>query len=85
MAFGLPILITEAAGCVPDIVKDKENGIVIPAGDVNALSAALAHLLNNADLRQRMGPRSRAIIADYTTQAARDKFLEVIEYALKQR
>jgi glycosyltransferase involved in cell wall biosynthesis len=85
MAFGLPILITEAAGCVPDIVKDKENGIVIPAGDVNALSAALAHLLNNADLRQRMGQRSRAIIADYTTQAARDKFLEVIEYALKQR
>ena len=85
MAFGLPIVTTEAAGCVPDIVKDQENGFVVPAGDENALSAALARLSKDADLRRQMGQRSRAIIADYTTEAARDRFLLVIEQALGYR
>jgi glycosyltransferase involved in cell wall biosynthesis len=85
MAFGLPIITTESAGCVPDIVKDQENGFVVPAGDENALSAALARLSKDADLRRQMGQHSRAIIADYTTEAARDRFLLVIEQALGYR
>lgn len=82
MAFGLPVITTDAAGCVPDIVRHEDNGLVVPVGDEGELGAALATLLRNADLCRRMGQRSHALIADYTTEAARDRFLDVIARAL---
>ncbi len=78
MAFGLPVIVTDAAGCVPDIVRDHDNGRVVPAGDVQALSRALGELLSDVALRRKMGERSRRIIADYTTEAASDRFLQAI-------
>jgi len=83
MAFGLPIIATDAAGCVPDLVQS--NGLVVPAGDVNALAAALQQLLADEPLRREMGQRSRAIIANYTVEAARDTFLQAINHALAKR
>ena len=81
MFFGLPIIASDAAGCVPDVVQD--NGIVVPAGDVKALSKALARLLGDPSLRRAMGKRSRDIISGYTVDAARDGFLDVIGLALE--
>ncbi len=83
MAFGLPIIATDAAGCAPDLVRD--NGLVVPAGDINALAGALEQLLSDQSLRREMGERSRAIIADYTVNAACETFLDAITYALEKR
>lgn len=80
MAFGLPIIATDAAGCAPDLVQS--NGLVVPAGDVDALADALRQLLADEPLRQEMGQRSRAIIANYTVEAACDTFLQAINHAL---
>ena len=79
MAFGLPIIATDAAGCTPDLVRD--NGLVVPAGDIDALAAALEQLLADESLRRKMGRRSRAIIADYTAETACRTFLQAINYA----
>jgi len=83
MAFGLPIVATDAAGCAPDLVQD--NGLVVPAGNVDALAAALAQLLTDEALRCEMGQRSRVIIADYTVEAACSTFLRAIHHALEKR
>ena len=83
MAFGLPIVATDAAGCAPDLVQG--NGLVVPAGNVDALAAALAQLLTDEALRCEMGQRSRAIIADYTVEAACSTFLRAIHHALEKR
>ena len=83
MAFGLPIIATEAAGCVPDLVRD--NGLVVPAGDVDALATALRQLLADEVLRREMGRRSRAIIANYTVETACSTFLRAINHALEKR
>jgi len=82
MAFGLPIITTDAAGCAPDLLQD--NGVIVPAGDVDALAAALGHLLADEALRHRMGQRSREIIADYTVKKACDTFVQAIEYVLEK-
>lgn len=82
MAFGLPVIATEAAGCVPDLVQD--NGLVVPAGNINALAAALAQLLTDEALRREMGQRSQRIISAYTVEAARDTFLQAINRALEK-
>ncbi len=82
MAFGLPVVVSDAAGCVPDIVRDGENGLVWRVGDGAGLRAALARLLGDAALRRRMGQRSRELIAGYTTAAAAGRFLQAIERVL---
>jgi glycosyltransferase involved in cell wall biosynthesis len=78
MYFGLPVLTTDAAGCVPDIVRDGENGLVVAAGDAAALGQALGRVLKDDELRHGMGMRSREIIRGYTTAAAAERWLEVI-------
>jgi glycosyltransferase involved in cell wall biosynthesis len=49
-------------GC-REIVRDGENGLLVPSRDVNALTAALARLIEDAELRRRLGARGRAIAA----------------------
>ena len=78
MAFGLPIVVTDAAGCA-DLVLD--NGIVVRPGDTDSLGSALLKLLRDPELRHAMGQRSRRIIADYTVEAACHAFLGAIHGA----
>ncbi|MBP6469353.1 MAG: glycosyltransferase family 4 protein [Chloroflexi bacterium] len=79
MAFGLPIIVSEAAGCAPDLVQD--NGRILPTNDVTTLTAALADLLARPEERRRMGQRSQEIIAPYTVTRAAAAFVAAIELA----
>lgn len=52
-----------AVGRIPGIVRDGENGLLLPAGDVAALEAGIAKLLGDASLRQRLGREARQDMA----------------------
>ena len=69
---GLPITLIEAAACgrpivasdVPgcrEIVRTGENGLLVPAHDVPALVAALKLLIQDSEMRHRMGLCGRKI------------------------
>ncbi|MBV9620800.1 MAG: glycosyltransferase family 4 protein [Gammaproteobacteria bacterium] len=58
-AAGRPIVTTDAPGC-RDVVRDGENGLLVPVGNAEALAAAIRRLLNDAALRTRMGQAGRA-------------------------
>ncbi len=60
MAAGRPVVGT-AVGGVPDAVREGVNGTLVPAQDPPALAGALALLLGDAELRQRMGAAGRRI------------------------
>jgi len=60
LAAGLPVVATPVGG-IPELVKDGENGFLVPPGDVETLADRLAILATNDDLRQRMGQQSRDI------------------------
>ena len=70
---GLPRLLLEAGACgraviatdIPGcrmVVRDGENGLIIPAHDTSALVHALESLITNPEKRQSMGRRGREII-----------------------
>ena len=80
MALGLPVIATDAAGCAPDLLQD--NGLVVPAGDSDALEDALSQLLKDKSRRKAMGNSSREIIGKYTVEYACSAFLQAIDYAL---
>lgn len=68
MAASLPIVCSSAAGAVDDLVEQGGNGFIFPVGDVTRLAEALQQLVDDDDLRKRMGRRSRQIIQNYTPQ-----------------
>jgi len=63
MSMGLPIVTTDVPGCKETIVNN-ENGLLIPARDSEALIRALEVLLEDQELRQTMGRRSRELVVE---------------------
>lgn len=59
MAAGLPVVGT-AVGGVPELVGSGREGILVPAGDSAAFTAALRRLAENQELRRTMGRAARA-------------------------
>ena len=57
-ACGLPIVTTDAVGC-REVVLHKINGFLVPIKSSSELAAAILCLLNDHDLRVKMGNQSR--------------------------
>jgi colanic acid/amylovoran biosynthesis glycosyltransferase len=58
LAAGVPVITTAIAG-IGELVEDGVNGYLIPPGAVEPLVQRLKQLLDDADLRQRMGKAGR--------------------------
>ena len=66
MACGLPVILSQAAGCGADLVSENWNGLLIPPKDVSRLAAAMESLASQPDLRTRMGANSLRHISHYS-------------------
>lgn len=64
MGCGLPILASDVGGN-NEIVKEGENGFLIPGEDTEKLARDLAALVNDAELREKMGRKSREAAMKY--------------------
>jgi glycosyltransferase involved in cell wall biosynthesis len=57
-----PVIVTDQVGSAPDLVRDGDNGYLVPVGDIAALAGRLRDVLSDPDRARRMGQRSREII-----------------------
>jgi glycosyltransferase involved in cell wall biosynthesis len=70
MSWGLPIIATPVGG-IPQVVTNEVNGLLVSAGDVDALATALERMLENPALRTRVGDAARKTIeAGYSLDKA---------------
>ncbi len=88
---GMPNAVLEAMACekavvatpvggILDVVKDRENGILVPANDADSLSKAITELLSDESLRCRLGKSAREKIKkEFTTQKELDLNLTVYQ------
>src|SRR6185436_20792451 len=52
-------VVSSAIGGTEELIEDGRNGLLVEPGDVAGLRAALARLLEDAELRGELGRRSR--------------------------
>ena len=60
-ACGLPVVAFDNAG-VPEAVNDGISGLLVPAYDAKAFEEAIARLLNDFELRHKMGSAGKAYV-----------------------
>lgn len=79
MALGAPVVCARAAS-LPEVAGDA--AVLFPAGDVSALAAAVARLLDDAALRDRLRAAGRARAAQFTWAAAAAATVDAYREAL---
>lgn len=73
LACGLPVITTPNAG---SIVRDGEDGFVVPIRDVSALCARLEQLRRDQALRIRMGQSARRWVEQFTWRTYSARLLD---------
>jgi len=68
LAVGTPVIAT-AVGGVPEVVRDGENGLLVPPDDPDALAAAIRRFFGDDELRRRLAEAARGSVAAYTEEA----------------
>jgi len=66
MACGLPVILSRAAGCATELVRDNWNGLLVLPRDVSSLALAMQTLAARPDLCATMGANSAQHISHYS-------------------
>ena len=66
MAAGLPVIATDCLAGPAELIRDGENGLLVPAGEVAPLAAALDRLLKDAPLREQLSEGARESTRAYS-------------------
>ena len=64
-ACGLPLVLSDQVGAAYDLLRDGENGALVPTGNVEAAAAAIRALAADPEARLAQGARSRELMRDW--------------------
>jgi 1,2-diacylglycerol 3-alpha-glucosyltransferase len=81
MASGLPVLVSKACGCAPDLVQEGVNGFTFDPYDVEGLARLMVKMSSGEVDLQAMGEASRKIIAHWTPEVFAANLFRAIEAA----
>ncbi len=83
-ASGLPLVLSDRVGAAHDLLRDGENGFVVPADDVAAAADALRKLAASEELRRRMGERSRELVGAWGYEPSIENFVAAVREATER-
>jgi glycosyltransferase involved in cell wall biosynthesis len=79
MACGLAV-ITTPVGYVKDYITEKENGMIFPFGNSMRLAIKLGYLIENEELRKKLGKNARKTIErEFNWDKTADKIINVLK------
>lgn len=82
-AAGVPVLISEVAGSARELIRDGENGFVLPLEKLAWVNAAV-RLLTDPVLYSSMVSRCRETVREYTFENAALGIAQAVQYARSQ-
>jgi glycosyltransferase involved in cell wall biosynthesis len=77
MAQGLPVIASDLPG-IRTVIQDAAHGRLTPAGDIDALAAAILDILDNPDVANHLGEQARQRMApDFSLDQMVDRHLQL--------
>jgi glycosyltransferase involved in cell wall biosynthesis len=84
-ASGLPLLLSDAVGAAHDLLREGENGYLVPAGDVPAAVEGLRRLAADSAHRISFGARSRELAGEWGYGPSVEGFRKAVREAAARR
>jgi glycosyltransferase involved in cell wall biosynthesis len=75
--------VASRVGGIPDLVKDGENGLLVPPADDSALEKAISNLLTDKEKRNRMGEAGKKMCLPYSAEAMVEQIDDLYRELLK--
>jgi glycosyltransferase involved in cell wall biosynthesis len=82
MAVGLPVVSFDCDSGPREIIRPDVDGLLVPAGDVSALTDAIDQLQHDAPLRQRLGRAAREVTQRFSQDQFRQRWNAVVDACL---
>jgi glycosyltransferase involved in cell wall biosynthesis len=67
LSVGTPVLATPVGG-VTEIVRDEENGLLVPSGDAGALAAAIRRYFDDPTLQERLRAHAAGSVVPFAPE-----------------
>jgi glycosyltransferase involved in cell wall biosynthesis len=77
LAAGAPVLSTDVGG-VAEVVRDGENGLLVPVGRADLLAGAIRRYFADAGLRERLRAAARPSVAGYAPERVLARLEEIL-------
>jgi glycosyltransferase involved in cell wall biosynthesis len=78
MACGVPAVSFDCPSGPAELIRQGENGLLLPQGDIEAFANAVSRLIENADLRGRMANAARASVARFELDNILDQWEQIV-------
>jgi glycosyltransferase involved in cell wall biosynthesis len=82
LSVGVPVVAT-AVGGVPEVVRDGENGLLVPPGRPDELAAAMRRLLTEPGLRDQLAAAARPSVAAISSDEIYGRLEQLLAEALR--
>lgn len=83
MAAGLAVISFDCDSGPREIVRHDQNGLLVPADDVQALATAMERLICDQKLRTRLGAAARDVVNRFSDQQFAQCWNDVLDYVLE--
>lgn len=78
MQFELPVIVSDAVGCGPDLVVDGGTGFTFPNGNAEAMAKHIRYLLSNSEGAKEMGRNARRQVSAFSTTQSTHGILDAL-------
>ena len=83
MSFGIPVLSFDCSSGPRRIIENEFNGLLVPPGDVEALSVAIDRLMNDEPERHYLGCNARMVTDVFSLDNIMGKWEELIQTIIR--
>src|SRR3989440_6391599 len=84
MACGTPVVGTKVGG-LQTVIENGQSGLLVPAGDYQALAEAMAQVLTDSRLRLHLAHGARERAEQFTWQRVGDRIVDLYDRVLDER